>query len=208
MKKMKAEKMENIINLVKDNSEKIKLIISGNCKYIYKKIKPLFFEYMETINEILITYNATIESKQKIKTLPSFYFRKNIDDSQLEQVLLKEEIEYCKKFNNYGMYYSIINCGKKIESKELLYYFCMLPIEYLNFEKDCNNIIFNFHNPIFLKAIKNTIRNLIKEQSFNFLLKEVDEKALLNAIFEEKLLTLLISYNKFKLKNWELYEKN
>ena len=106
------------------------------------------------------------------------------------------------------MYYSIINCGKKIESKELLYYFCMLPIEYLNFEKDCNNIIFNFHNPIFLKAIKNTIRNLVKKQSFNFLLKEVNEKALFNAIFEEKLLTLLISYNKFKLKNWELYEKN
>ena len=40
------------------------------------------------------------------------------------------------------------------------------------------------------------------------MLKEGDEKELLKAIFEEKLLTSLISYNKLNLENWKVNEKN
>ena len=212
-----SEKMENIISLVKQNAKQIKLFLSGHCKYINKKIKPFFVKIYGTSGEDIINYNAIIENNQKIKSLPAFYFRKNINDSELEQVLLKEEMEYCKKFNINGMYYSVINCGKKLESKKLFNYFCLLPIEYLNFKIEeekykCKYITFSFHNFLFLKAvkisIKNRIKNLIKEHSFNSLIKEEGDKEIFNEIFKEKLLSLLISYNGLNLENWKLNENN
>ena len=203
------EKMESLIRLVKQNEKKIKLILSGHCQFINKKIKSFLFGTNKEKGEIIINYNVTKGNTIKIKNSPPFYFKNNINDSKLEQVLLEKEIEYCKKFNIYGMYNSIINCDKKIEIKELDDYFCLLPIEYLFFEKKENNsITFTFHNPLFQKAIKKTINNLIKEQSYDFLLKEGSEKKLLKAIFEEKLLTSLISYNKLNLENWKVNEKN
>ena len=205
----KYEKLENIISLVKQNAKKIKLILSGHCQFINKKIKSFLFGTNKEKGETIINYNVTKGNTKKIKSSPPFYFKNNINDSKLEQTLLDKEIEYCKKFNIYGMYHSIINCDKKKEIEELGDYFCLLPIEYLFFEKrEDNSITFIFHNPLFKKAIKKTINNLIKEKSYNFLLKEGDEKELLKAIFEEKLLTSLISYNKLNLENWKVNEKN
>ena len=203
--------MEKIIELVKYNGNKIKLILSGNCKFINNKLKLFLINknFSSAIdNQILLNYYVKIENNNEIKTLPAFYFRKNLNDSELEEVLLKEEMEYCKKFNVFGMNYAVINCGNKIELEELLSYFDILPIDYLNFEIDDDFVIFNFYNPIFLKAIKNKIKIKIKEHSLSFLLKEINEDQIVRGIYEEKLLTLLISYNKLNLKNWKFYENN
>ena len=212
--KLIYDEMEDIIKLVNENSSKVKLIISGHSNFINNKLM-LFIENNSFLKKnkenILLNYNIKIDTENEIKTLPAFYFRKdlkNLDDTQIEKILLSEEITYCEKFNILGMYYSILNCRKKIEIKNIINFFNLLPIEYLNFEMEKDYITFNFHNSIFYKAVKKKIHIKIKETSLLFLLKECNNDQIIKGIFEEKLLTLAISYNKIGLKNLTFCENN
>ena len=169
----------------------IKLIISGNSKFLNNKLK-LFIENKKLTNEtrssrkenitflnaidgqILLYYYPKIKiEKENIKSLPLFYYRKMINNEELEKQLLKDELEYCDKFNILGMQYSLTNYQKDIELKELISYYDILPIEYLRFQINNNNsITFEFQNPLFLKTIKNKIILNVKEKILLFLLSE------------------------------------
>ena len=218
--------LEKLINLVNESTI-IKLIISGNSKFLNNKLK-LFIENKKLTNEtrsstnenitflnaidgqILLYYYPKIKTeKENIKSLPLFYYRKIINNEELEKQLLKDELEYCDKFNILGMQYSLMNYQKDIELKELISYYDILPIEYLRFQINNNNSIsFEFQNPLFLKAIKKKIRVNIKENSLLFLLSKEKNERILKGIFEEKLLILLISYNKLNLKDFNVFEEN
>ena len=210
--KKTCDELEELIKLVKDNKGKIRLILSGHSKLLNNKLK-LFIKNKsfesKIDDEILIQFNLKLEGVNEIKSLPAFNYRKNINDSELEKVLLKEEIEYCKKFNIFGMHYSIINNGNHINLEELIDHFDILPIDYLDFIINSNNsITFNFHNKLYEKAVKKSIKVKIEETSLKVLLKEEDKSQLIKGIYEEKLLTLLISYNKLNLDNIKTSENN
>jgi len=208
-----CDEMENIIKLVEKNSLKMKLIISGHSNFLNKKLK-LFIEdnnyFKKNNGNVLFNYNLKIDTENEIKTLPAYYFRKDInglEDKKIEKILLEEEIKYCDKFNILGMLYSILNYGNEIELKNILDFFNLLPIDYLNFEMKKGKVKFNFHNPIFFKAVKEKIYIKIQESSLLFLLKECENDQIIKGIYEEKLLTLAISYNKLGLKNL-IFQKN
>ena len=205
------DEMEELIKLVKDNKNKIRLILSGHSKFLNDKLK-LFIEnksFKSTIDgQILMQFYLKLEGDE-IKSLPAFNYKKNINPSELEETLLKEEVDYCKKFNVFGMHYSVINNGNNIKLEELKDYFDILPIDYLIFKiNEDNSIIFNFHNKIYSKAVNNSIKVKMKETSLKVLLKEINEAQLIKGIYEEKLLTLLISYNKLYLNNMKTSENN
>ena len=83
----------------------------------------------------------TLKNDNEIKSLAAFNYRKNINDEELENTLIKEEMQYCKKFNIYGMHFSVINNGKKLKIDDLLKYFYVLPFEYLTFSISENNFV-------------------------------------------------------------------
>ena len=208
--KLICDEMENIINLVKSNSSKIKLIISGHSDFINNKLM-LFTENNHFLKNkdgnVLLNYNIKIDTENEIKTLPAFYYRKdlkNLNDTEIENILLDEEIKYCEKFNTLGMFYSILNNGKQIDLK----FFNLLPIEYLYLEMKDNCTKLYFFNPIFLKAVKKNFFIKFKEASLLFLLKECNKYQIIKGFFEEKLLTLAISYNKIYLNNLIFCENN
>ena len=125
--------LQNLINLIKkeENQFKMKLILSGRCKFMNKK-QLLYLKNelnMKKTNqrEMLLYYNIElIESDESdtsniyngknnnMNSLPLYYFNrdisKNIDD--LKKIRVEEEKEFCKKFNAYGMYYSIFYEGR------------------------------------------------------------------------------------------------
>ena len=70
------------------------------------------------------------------------------------------------------MHFSIINNGKNLEIKKFLKYIHILPFEYLNFSiNEDKSIKFEYFNPIFLNAVKQSIKPHIKEKTLEFLLK-------------------------------------
>ena len=99
------------------------------------------------------------------------------------------------------MNYSLINMDKKLNlnsnSKDFLNfsdYIKALPFEYLIFSiNEDKSFTFNYFNPIFLNAVKLTLKPELKEKSLNYLLSEDNKDVLVNAIYEEKLLSTLIS---------------
>ena len=204
--------IEQLINLINSNSSKIILIISGNSYFLKQKFL-LFLTNGNLANIIeyqkLFIYDAKLKNDNEIKSLAAFNYRKNINDEELENTLIKEEMQYCKKFNIYGMHFSVINNGKKLKIDDLLKYFYVLPFEYLTFSISENNFVtFEYFNPIFLNAVKKFIKSEIKEKSLKFLLSCDNKDFLINGIYEEKLLCTLISYNKLNLKNMDTSEDN
>lgn len=204
--------MEQLIKLVNDNSKKINVIFSGESIFLKKKFELFLKErnFEATIEkQILFLYYFKLENKNEIKTLAAFNYRKNINDKELENILLNEELEYCKKFDLYGLHFSIINNGKNLELEKLLKYIYIIPFEYLKFSiNQDKSIKFEYFNPIFFKAAQKSIQSEVKEKSLEFLLKNDNKDFLINGIYEEKLLNLIISYNKLNLENMKTIENN
>ena len=204
--------MDKIINLVYKNPKKIKLIISGCSDFLKTKFQ-IFLKnknFTDVINrQALIIYDLKLQNKNEIKSLAAYNFR-NIKDEELEETLVNEERKYCEKFNIYGMNFSVINNKKDLKLEILLKYIPIIPFEYLNFSinEEDNSFKFEFFNPIFLSAVKKSIKAEIKEKSLSFLLENDNEDYVINGIYEEKLLTQIISNNKMKLKNLKISENN
>ena len=204
--------IDEIINLVNTNPAKLRLIISGHSDYIKKKfelflINKSFSSIIE--KQALFIHDLQLKDNKEIKSLPLFNYKKIPNENDLENILLIEEKEYCKKYNLYGMHYSILNEGKNLELEQLRKYLIILPWDYLSFNiNEDKSITFKFFNPIFLNAIKNSIKSEIKEKSLEFLLSNDNKDYLINGIYEEKLLTTLISYNKLNLNNMSAPENN
>ena len=204
--------LEEIITLVNKNPGKLRLITSGHSDFLIKKF-VLFLKnknFSDIIEkQALFIYDLKLKVNDEIKFLAAFNYRKIENDNEFENILLEEEKQYCTKFNLYGLHYSVYNNGKNIGLEQLLKYIYILPCEYLHFLiNEDKSVTFNYYNPIFLKAVKNYIKSEIKEKSLQFLLSEDNKDFLINGIYEEKLLSTFISYNKLKLKNMDTPESN
>ena len=213
--------LQNLIDLIKEeeNRPKIKLILSGRCKFMNKK-QLLYLKNelnMEKKNkrEMLLYYNIKIEESYEsdesdlsngkinnMNSLPLYHFNsdnsKNIDE--LKKIRINEEKEFCKKFNVYGMYYSTFYEGREIKLSDLEKNYEILPIDFLVFTiYNNNNVSFKFHNEIFKSAVKKSINYTIQENNFMYILNNFDNNRITYGIFEEKLLTLFLSCNKLNL---------
>ena len=180
--------LQNLINLIKreENRPKIKLILSGRCKFMNKK---LFLYLKNELNmkksnnrEMLLYYNIQlVESDESIasnksndvindmNSLPLYYFNSDIsnDINALKKIRITEEKEFCEKFNAYGMYYSTFYEGREIKISDLENNYEILPIDFLIFTiYDNNTISFKFHNEIFKSAVKKSIEHSIQENNF------------------------------------------
>ena len=222
--------LQNLIDLIKkeENRPKIKLILSGRCKFMNKK-QLLYLKNelnMEKKNkrEMLLYYNIKIEESYEsdesdlsngkinnMNSLPLYHFNSdntnNIDE--LKKIRITEEQEFCKKFNVYGMYYSTFYEGREIKLSDLEKNYEILPIDFLVFTiYNNNNVSFKFHNEIFKSAVKKSINYTIQENNFMYILNNFDNNRITYGIFEEKLLTLFLSYNKLNLIDLEFTEEN
>ena len=223
-------RIQYLIDLIKkeENRPKIKLILSGRCKFMNKK--QLFYLKnelnMEKNNnrEMLLYYNINlIESDESdisnisndeinnMNSLPLYYF--NSDNSNdidnTKKMRITEEKDFCKKFNIYGMYFSTFYEGREIKISDLEKNYEIMPIDFLVFTiYDNNNISFKFHNEIFKSAVKNSINHIIQENNFMYILNNFDNNRITYGIFEEKLLILFLSCNKLNLIDLEFTEEN
>ena len=212
--------LQNVIDLVKkeENRMKMRLILSGRCNFFYKKQMLYLKDELSTRNvnnlEMFLYYNIKLtqinetDKNNDMNSLPLSYFNKNIPDS-IKNNMIKKEEECCKKLNDYGIYYCIFNEGKNINISDIETYYKILPIDYIVFNKNDNNIIsFKFHNEIFKSACKKHIEFSIQSDHFTYILKSFDKNRITFGIFEEKILTLLLSYNKLKLSDLIFEENN
>ena len=201
-----VQNLKNIINLAKksENSDKIKLIISGRCKFIYK-IQNLYLNNNLDYKEKLFYYNIELNKNRDMNSLPFFYFNKNTKEE-----ILEKEINFCDKFNLHGIYYSLLQNGREIKLYELNRNYNILPIDYLvfNINKDKDIITFQFHNEIYKTAVKEKIKTEIEINTIDNLLKKLNYSQITHLIFEEKLLTLFFSYNKLNIENLYFKEEN
>ena len=211
--------LNNLITLIKeeDNRKKIKLIISGRCSFMYKK---QYYYLKDELNirtpnnrEMLMYYNIelnkSIINDDNINNmiLPLFYFNTGNQDNLND--IIEEEKEFCNKYNTFGMNYAILNEEKEIEISELEKYYQILPIDYIVFTKINNNkVSFKFHNKIFKNIIKKKIEFSMQADNFIYILKNFYKNRIAFGIFEEKLLILLLSYNKLDLENLQIREEN
>ena len=180
--------LQNLINLIKQegNRHKVRLILSGKSQFIYDKLLLYFQKKLSSkkpINqEMLIYYNIelneskeiNIENNDKVNdmnSLPLYYFnqKKPYSHDKMKDILIKKEEEFCKKYNAYGMYYSIFNERKKIKISDLANNYTKLPLDYLVFKQFEDDIIsFKFHNEIFKSAVKKSIEFSIQHDTFIF----------------------------------------
>ena len=202
--------LKNIISLAKkdENIKKIKLVISGRCKFIYNAQNNYINNKLDN-HEDFIYYNVEMNKKRDKNSLPLFYYKKFKGNINKEDEILEEEIKFCDKFNLYGMYYSLLNCNKEMNLSELNKKYDILPFDFLTFNKiDEEKINFQFHNEIFKSAIKKKIRVKIEETQLQYFLKELNYSRITFGIFEEKLLALFLSFNKLGIQNLNFEENN
>ena len=205
-----VQMLKNIISLVKkiENAKKIKLIISGRCKFIYN-MQNLYFNNKLDNFENFIYYNVELNKKRDKNSLPLFHYKKFENNANKKDEILKEEIKFCNKFNLYGMYYSLLYCNKEINLEELSKKYDILPIDFLVFKKSGKEkITFQFHNEIFKSSVKKKIRTEIEINRLDYFLKELNYSSITFGIFEEKLLTLFFSFNKLEILNLHFEEEN
>ena len=205
--------MKNIIDLCKkpENEYKIKLIISGRCKFIYK-MQNLYLNNKLGNKEEFLYYNIELNKKRDKNSLLLFKYKKFKDKKKEENELLNEEKIFCNKYNLYGMYYSLFQNGREFNIEELNKNYDILPIDYLVFNKEEKGVnyiyTFYFHNEIYKSAIKETIKIKFEKYNFEYILKELNHNQITFRLLEEKFLTLFISYNKLGIINLSFKEQN
>jgi len=201
------DSINELIELILNNPKKFKIIISGINKYLKNKF-VLFLKKEISMNigekrEAFLYYYLKKEKKDE-------------DKDKEERIILIEEINYCPRFNLYGMCYSLINDGIELSIQDIIQVIDLLPLEYLNFKLVDNNnnnndkIIFSINNTIFRKAMQNKIRNIIKMKNIQFFIEELNyrENRLKFGIFEEKLMVLFFESNRLGLNNLIFEEEN
>ena len=205
--------LKNIIDLCKKplNEYKIKLIISGRCKFIYK-MQNLYLNNELGFKEVFLYYNIELNKKRDKNSLFLFKFKKFKDKNNVENEILDEEKIFCNKFNLYGMYYSLLQNGRELKIEDLNKNYDILPIDYLVFNKEekgiKNTYTFYFHNEIYKSAIKEAIKIKFEENNLECILKELNHSQITFRLLEEKFLTLFISYNKLGIINLSFKEQN
>ena len=145
---------------------------------------------------------------------PAYYYKfisQKLDEKNINNFtfsLIQEEEELCKNINFFGQYYSLIFENKELSYKTFNKYYDILPNYYLTFIKKEGKISFEISNLIFKNALKKSIEYDIEYNSIENLLKSNDKERTQIGIYEEKLLTLLLKFNKLNLINLQFINEN
>ena len=161
---------------------------------------------------MILYYNIEIDEKNEnndLNSLPLYFYKNNKDVEKIKEKLIKEEIDFCQKFNFYGIYYSLLKEGKNIQISDLEAHYKILPNDYLVFKKNNNNTTsFQFYNEIFKSAAKKNFESSIKSDNFEYIIKDCEKDRIIYGIFEDKLLTLFFYFNKLGLLDLVFIEEN
>ena len=220
--------LEEIIEFAKNNSKSIKLIISGNGSFIKGKQK-LFInnklsDSMASNHQICLECpkyeyeDNKVINKQIIPDFiyfhPEYYFRlisqksDEININEFNSCLKQEEEDLCKNINFFGLYYALTQENKELSYEIFNKYYDILPNYYLYFIKNDKTISFQIANEIFKNAIKKTIEYDIEINSIKNLLQLYSKERTQVGIYEEKLLTLFLKFNKLNLDNLQFIKEN
>ena len=220
------EYINKIIDICKNNSKQIKLIICGNGKFLQEKQKlfinnELFLKSNLNKERYLECFRYNYENDENkniipeyIYSNPEYYF--NFESKKLNYTkindftnyILEEETKVMKDKNFFGKYYSLIYENKSLDKKTINKYYDILPHKYLSFFKTKESIHFKIANILFKAAMKKSIEYQINSQNLIYLLKSEGLERTQIGIFEEKLLTLLFKYNKIPLINLYFEKQN
>ena len=182
------------------NYLKFKLIISGEGKFFWHKLKSYFLgESKELKNEQVIFMN--------IKNVPKFDFIKF--DENVENKTLVEENEYLKKYSFHNLFYCYNYDNKNISLEEFRKnsFFEEFP-NYLNIFKQDNILIFNITSNIYRKALNDIIAFDIQEKSLRYIMEKKYFPRTAYGIAEELFIILLLKYNKFGVDNLDFHGNN
>tara|TARA_Y100000992_G_scaffold302444_1_gene276638 strand:+ start:17395 stop:21315 length:3921 start_codon:yes stop_codon:yes gene_type:complete len=143
--------IDNKLSVIKDKYNTEGYIINIDDLYIFQpklihnKNSSLFTKINpknENINYLSYKVPETIEKIVPIKVVKNFQEQHDIDDTD------KENIKYNDKIfdNIFKIYYSIINIDKDYEKSLVKNSYYKLLIDFLNIEKNINNLFIDFNN--------------------------------------------------------------
>ena len=201
--------LKDIIKFFQISKLNIKLIISGSGKFFNKKIRNHFLNKDIKRESVIYMNNSDfgfpIIHYEEIQNAPLYYFlynpEKELYSNFKERMIIKEK-EYLKNYNFQILYYSfdINKLTITLEQLETFDIYDSLP-DYFNIVCKDNNIKFEINNQIFLEAIQETIQFMVQNNLYKNIIIEKQLPETSCGYAEEFLITLLLRYNKIKVKN-------
>ena len=213
--------LNNIIKFITNKNSNIKIIICGRGPYF----NQLFIDYYLKFQVL------TNDDKYQKNKLSQFFYIYNADKNEfnkynekekeenenLNELFLKKQLEN-KVYSFYKLYFSE-ELDKKDYSfqtiKNNMGFISQLPLEYFEIKiikkKDLENpsyLNFSFYDDSFKKCFKNIIGCEIERDTLTNLLKRNDYPKTFLGVCFEKLITLLLMYNKLNLDNLTFKKSN
>ena len=211
--------INDLIDFCKKNFDKVALIISGTGKFMRKKRNFFHINDNSTQKEKYLEcplYECDNDSDKN--TLPEyiyisaknyFKYKSNITDiNNFSNKMLNEEKAELDKWDFYGKYFCLVNENVELKRDILNKYWDIIPSYHLIFTQKSNKICFKFQNSLIRTAFKKSIEYEVKKQSLKELLNSYNCESIEQGIYEEKLLTLLLQFNKVKINNLLFSEEN
>ena len=204
-----------IIKLIYNKNYKIKLIICGRGPYFNQK----FFDFYERFDVI------TDEDKFIEKESFEFMYLFCAKNSDINKLLSQDEIKQnetedesnlikeleLKKYSFYQIYFSE-ELDKYIISHNILKteknYLMQFPLEYFEIKKSNDDLTFKFYDKSFKKCFRNIMGIEIEKGALTNLIRRNDYPRTFFGICFEKLITLLLMYNKLNLRNLNFKKGN
>ena len=220
------ESIESIISLTDKFMGNVKLIICGNGRYFNEKFIELYkSKCFQTIglyqNSLILSIDKQNIEKQiknsneflKYSLKFNYLYKDNQNILDFENKIIKEEEKYLEKYDFLGLFFCEELNNKKIIREDILKdktIFFKIPLEYFEIteNKDDKSLNFVFFHSVYQKSIKNKIGFEVKNGILTKLLKEEGFPSTFLGICFEKIITLLLMYNKLKIYNLFFEEKN
>ena len=220
------ESIESIISLTDKFMGNVKLIICGNGRYFNEKFIELYkSKCFQTIghyqNSLILSIDKQNIEKQiknsneflKYSLKFNYLYKDNQNILDFENKIIKEEEKYLEKYDFLGLFFCEELNNKKIIREDILKdktIFFKIPLEYFEIteNKDDKSLNFVFFHSVYQKSIKNKIGFEVKNGTLTKLLKEEGFPSTFLGICFEKIITLLLMYNKLKIGNLFFEEKN
>lgn len=208
--------LEKIIAINNSCFSKIKIILSGSGKFFNQKFLKLYKDYqLQRLSYPEAGYYLSI-NKEDLKSINSIKLFDNKNEKMnfniFEEETILEEEDYLSKYPLIGLFHADSldekNLSKKFiqENENIL---INQPLEYFDMAILKNNEIhFKFLSPIYKEALKRKVGDFVKIGALNILLKDKTFPRTGFGICFEKIITLLLIYNKMDITNLSFTKNN
>ena len=210
--------LNDIIQLFDKKNFFFKLIICGNGPYFNQK----FIEFY--IKKNILSMDSNFAKNQ----LPEFFYLYNADKDEIKKIidennkeiklnkeenedeLISKEEKEIDKYSFYCLYFAEELDNKTFKRDTIIQnidFIKGLPLEYFEIKIEGNNMSFKFYSNLFKKCFKNKIVAEIEKDTLTKSLMKNDYPRTFFGICFEKLITLLLMYNKLEIENL-IFKKN